>query len=1556
MSTSRRTETFVAALTATLLAGSMLAITTTAAAADVTITHTDFEDGTLGDWQQSGGDGSTLSVIDFDGGKVLQVANRAADYVGVQTPAGALASLTPGGTYTFSMKARLADSTTGSADVRFVMKPAYTWIGNTTMSAGAWTTVSGTFAVPADADTSALQVYLGTGDLTPAAPYTYLVDDLTITGPPAGPTVTTITAVDFEDGTTGSWTQSGGDGTTLSVIDQVGSKVLQVANRNADYVGLQSPTSIFEPGVTYDISARVKLADGVAGDAGVRFVMKPAYAWIGNSTMNAAGWTTITGSYTVPADGDTTQLQLYIGTADLAPAAPYTYLVDDILVTTEESEDPGPDPDVTPGGAVNPTTTPVSTAQGSGNVAALTFDDGPNGADTTELLDFLAEKDIKAVFCVIGQNIEAPGGDVLLRRIVSEGHTLCNHSTGYADMGSWSTEQIRADLTENLQIIRDALGDPDAKVPFFRAPNGSWGSTPAVAVSLGMQPLAVVNTINDWATQDEATLTTNLRAAMKPGEVVLVHDGGGSRAGSIAAVKTVVQERLDAGWTFTLPAGAPPPAGQVALSTDFEDGLDGWGARDNGTGAPTVAITTDPVHAGAQAASVSARTSQGSGIGHDVTGILEAGVTYEVSAWVRFASGEPVDDVWLSLARTTDGATAYSTLGQFDTVTNGGFTQVTQSFTMGEAESAYLYFETAYSGTNTSTFIIDDIVVRTPEPAVIEDLLPIKDTVDFPVGVAIDSRETVGSPAELTLKHFNQVTAENFMKPEAWYDAEGTFTPHPEADALMQFAQENDLLVYGHVLVWHSQTPAWFFEDAAGNPLTSSAGDQAILEQRMRDHIFNVAEYLSDEYGAFGSDTNPLYAFDVVNEVVSDGSEFTDGLRRSEWYRILGERYIDLAFQFANEAFNDEFAADGADHPVTLFINDYNTEQSGKQQRYHALIERLQGRGVPLDGVGHQFHVSLSMPVTALEDAIVAFEDTGLVQAVTELDVTTGTPVTQAKLVDQGYYYRDAFRAFREHSDEIFSVTVWGLNDGRSWRNSSGAPLVFNDSLQAKPAYYGIVDDELPAPLRTANVFKADVPAVPGATDAAEWKHLPLHAISAEAAFQTRWQSDHLTVFVEVTDATNSYDEVEFELGGSTVTLGRDGSGDADGVVAETASGYRMVVELPLTDAAEGDTLAFDIRVRDGLTTSGWNAPGEVGTLTLLEALSFTEVVEAGSAPAIDGAIEAAWDDANAVTTSKHVQGAGAEATVRTLWQGGTLYVLAVVADPVVDVSGSDPWVQDSVELYVDPGNVKNGSYRYDDSQIRISAANAVSFGTGDEAWQRARVQSATALIDGGYVVEASITIGDASGLGSFQGLDFQVNDASGGARTGISNWADPTGAGYQSTARWGVGELVGPADGGEPGSDEKVTLGASSVRAGGTLDVSLSGFAPGTVVDLVLDRPASALGGSGGGGSFGVAAVARAASAAALPATLGSLTVGEAGTASGSVTIPADTTPGAYRLAASVDGTVLAAGELTVLAAAIAATGADVSGALAVALLLLAAGAVLATRRLGLRGAARRA
>jgi endo-1,4-beta-xylanase len=855
---------------------------------------------------------------------------------------------------------------------------------------------------------------------------------------------------------------------------------------------------------------------------------------------------------------------------------------------------------------------------------------------------------------------------------------------------------------------------------------------------------------------------------------------------------------------ITAPTTGPAPG--IVHSTSFEDGLDGWIPREAGETGHTVTISTEQAHTGAASALISGRDSQGDGIGLDIAPITEQGVTYDLTAWVRFAPGAETDEIWLSLASTTGSSTAFATLGQFTNVTNDGWTRVQASFVVPAADTSLLYFETRWQGEgipgNTSDFYVDDIVLEVPAPPVVQDITPLKDTVDFPLGVAIDSRETLGAPSELLLRHFDRFTPENHMKPEAWYDDDRNFRPHSEAIALMDYAAANNLPVYGHVLLWHSQVPAWFFQDADGNPLTNSAADQQVLRDRLRTHIFNVAEWLATTYGEFGAG-NPVAAFDVVNEVISDGTTDPGGLRQSEWYRILGESFIDLAFEYADEAFNQEYAAAGAGRPVKLFINDYNTEVGDKQERYRALVDRLLARGVPLDGVGHQFHVSVNMPIGALAAALNRFADLdGLVQAVTELDVTVGTPVNQARLIEQGHYYRDAFALFRDYHathGNLFSVTIWGLTDNRSWR-STQAPLVFDGGLQAKPAYYGITDpDQLPALERSAIVFGGDVALDGNAFTAIEWRQLrPVPLLNDAGSFSLRWVDGHLTVLATV--ASDEADALQFTYGGQVVTFTKANPGSI-GVVNDEGAGWRAVVHLPHSGIAAGATGSFDIRVLDGDTVlGGWNSAGGLGILSYVEPLSYVEVVQASAAPTIDGVIDPLWSDATVVRTEKRIEGTtNAQADVRTLWRDDTLYVLMEVTDPVIDVTAGDPWQQDSVEIYVDAGNAKNGPYRSQDIQIRINADNVTTFGTGP-ADQADRVTSATARTATGYVVEVAIAMLDTNTIGAFHGLDFQVNDGSPregqatGARTGLHNWADPTGTGYQNTSRWGVGQLVGPA------------------------------------------------------------------------------------------------------------------------------------------------------------------
>ena len=194
---------------------------------------------------------------------------------------------------------------------------------------------------------------------------------------------------------------------------------------------------------------------------------------------------------------------------------------------------------------------------------------------------------------------------------------------------------------------------------------------------------------------------------------------------------------------------------------------------------------------------------------------MNPGTTYVITAWVRFAASNPTDTLWLSMRRTNGGSDAFDTIGQF-TAVSAPSSKVSATYAMGEADSAFIYFESRYPDGTSASFLVDDITVASQAPPVVEDLPPVKDSVDFPLGSAIDSRETTGASSELLLRHFDQVTPENHMKPEAWYDDARTFRIHPEAQAIMDFAQDNETRVYGHTLVWHSQTPAWFFQHDDG--------------------------------------------------------------------------------------------------------------------------------------------------------------------------------------------------------------------------------------------------------------------------------------------------------------------------------------------------------------------------------------------------------------------------------------------------------------------------------------------------------------------------------------------------------------------------------------------------------------------------------------------------------------------------------------------------------------------------------------------------------------------
>ncbi|HEY8472941.1 MAG TPA: polysaccharide deacetylase family protein [Natronosporangium sp.] len=198
-----------------------------------------------------------------------------------------------------------------------------------------------------------------------------------------------------------------------------------------------------------------------------------------------------------------------------------------------------------------PTSPPILDAvPGDGNVLGLSFDDGPNPPDTTRLLAVLREHAVKAVFCLVGQQVRRH--PELVRQIVDDGHVLGNHSMYHDDMGDWPPDRIRADLQATAAAIEAAV--PGTPVPYWRAPFGSWGETPAVAAELGMRSLGWRLAVFDWQPPGTRTLVRRLLAGVSPGAVVLLHDGGGDRSQTVEAVARVIPMLHSAGWRFGLPA------------------------------------------------------------------------------------------------------------------------------------------------------------------------------------------------------------------------------------------------------------------------------------------------------------------------------------------------------------------------------------------------------------------------------------------------------------------------------------------------------------------------------------------------------------------------------------------------------------------------------------------------------------------------------------------------------------------------------------------------------------------------------------------------------------------------------------------------------------------------------------------------------------------------------------------------------------------------------------------------------------------------------------------
>nr|WP_229210875.1 endo-1,4-beta-xylanase [Dyadobacter jiangsuensis] len=321
----------------------------------------------------------------------------------------------------------------------------------------------------------------------------------------------------------------------------------------------------------------------------------------------------------------------------------------------------------------------------------------------------------------------------------------------------------------------------------------------------------------------------------------------------------------------------------------------------------------------------------------------------------------------------------------------------------------------------------------------------------FPIGVAVAPRNLSGPEAELIVKQFSSVTPENAMKMGPIHPEPGRYN-WQDADAIVAFAQKNGMKVRGHTLCWHNQTPKWFFTDDEGKQVS-----REVLLDRLKEHINNVV----------GRYKGKIYAWDVVNEAVPDTSSSI--YRESKFFQIIGEDYIEKAFEFAH----------AADPDAQLFYNDYNTESALKREKIFRLLKKLKEKNVPVHGVGLQGHWSVYEPTAAeLEKSITQFAGLGLVVQITELDVsvhpkeherrqkkpTDSAMLTPEMTARQTAQYKMLFDVFRKHKGTLTGVTFWNVSDKSTWLDNfpvmgrKDYPLLFDQTYHPKPAYFQVTD------------------------------------------------------------------------------------------------------------------------------------------------------------------------------------------------------------------------------------------------------------------------------------------------------------------------------------------------------------------------------------------------------------------------------------------------------------------------------------------------------------------
>lgn len=613
----------------------------------------------------------------------------------------------------------------------------------------------------------------------------------------------------------------------------------------------------------------------------------------------------------------------------------------------------------------------------------------------------------------------------------------------------------------------------------------------------------------------------------------------------------------------------------IVINGDFADeDMSDWSAALWGDGVTITQHTANkPIYGNTYTyATYSRRTSPYQCFAQDITGRVQQNETYTFSFWARLSNdykGAPENQRVVQFAPYTVDKSGKE---NYNPRLDGVYSQVLEP-------GVWTYFEGTYKVTNDNP--ISKVVIRILEqgtnygqgdcvkgsysvagvqmaryipdpPSIDEDVPNLKDAMaevfgdDFITGTAVtlDEMEDVGIEM-LVNKHFNAVTIGNELKPDALFNYSNnehtplqtiTFNGEKLEVPTLYFGRAEEILdtlktwneshpddpvkVRGHVLVWHSQTPEWFFREGYTVKQNADGSENyvtpEVMNLRLEWYIKTVLEHFTGEDSPY---KDMFYGWDVVNEAIYNGyrtdkvssneplSQSTHSANSSWWAVYQSNEFIINAFRFANQY---------APADVELYYNDYNDSDNKKVVGIVKLLKDVQeAEGTRIDGMGMQGHYNMVSPtIKEIERAIRDYSEVVDKVMYTEFDMKVSGDISREELLQKEYItqaerYHDIYVLLKKLNAEdginIGGFTVWGTVDKYSWLQSSSSvgggadgdltqcPLLFDSNYKVKPSYWALVDYTMVDPNWTEETTEAvteetkpEIPETPETVDTPE--------------------------------------------------------------------------------------------------------------------------------------------------------------------------------------------------------------------------------------------------------------------------------------------------------------------------------------------------------------------------------------------------------------------------------------------------------------------------------------